>query len=532
MIYPFAFLRFYFWIGIFSCLLCACSSNSPTSKSQNRSELRISIANDPIHLNVAKASDSVSGIILRMIHEGLTRLDENANAMPALAEKWDISDDGRHFRFYLRPAVWSNGRPLLAEDFVKAWQYVLDPATASPNAYLLFPIQHARLIKSGRLGPASLGVKAIGEHILEVTLEQNCPYFLQLLAFDAFFPSLVPSLGEKALVGPICSGPFLLESWKIKNELVLKPNPNYWDKEHVKLSAIRIQVLSDAQTALHMYEGKQLDWMGAPLTPLPAEAIEPLAKAGSLESYRSPFTYWVHCNFKNSLLSNVKARQALSLSIDRKLLAKSLALEHEPASSLIPPFISTYHPQYPSLDFDPIRAKQLWKEALDECGLQQSPSLVYIYNSSSLHGKVAQLLQSQWKQNLGLDVSLEGLEWAIFLQRARAGRFDLARFGWPAQFSDPTTFLDIFEEPDGAYNFSRFDNAAFKNEINSARFSQGQVRLQHLASAEKILLQELPVMPLFFESHTYVKHPDLKGVIIGPLGRVDFKFAYWKNSDS
>jgi oligopeptide transport system substrate-binding protein len=510
--------------------LGGCQKSSSPKRIKN--DLALCITSDPQHLNVAKASDSVSAFILRMIYEGLTRLDHEGNPQPALAQRWEISEGGTCYRFYLRKAHWSNGDPIRAQDFVKAWQYLLDPKTGSANAYLLFPIQHSRLIKFEQLSPFALGARALDDQTLEVRLEQPTPYFLQLLAFDAFYPSLIPTLGDKALEGPICCGPFELVSWKAKNEIRLKANPKYWDKENVQLSQIRILILADSQTALHMYEKGELDWVGSPLIPLPTEASEVLAEEGLLHVYHGASTYWVHCNFSHPLLQNLKARQALSLAINRKNLSENLGHQQTPAYRLVPPLVSEQYELGLNLEYDPAKAQKLWQEAMKETGYEKSPTLTYIYNSSSLHAKVAQLLQDQWKNNLGIDIHLEGLEWAIFLQRVRSGRFDLARFGWRAQFSDPTTFLEIFDPKDGAYNFSRFDHEGFHQKLFHARLSPKKERLEALTQAEKVLLEELPVLPLFFESYTYLKNPKLKEVIIGPLGRIDFKLAYWENPDS
>lgn len=490
------------------------------------------MTSDPQHFDVAKASDSVSAFFLRMIYEGLTRLDDKGDPVPALAQRWVINEDGTTYRFYLRNARWSNGQPITAHDFVKAWQYLLDPKTGSPNAYLLFPIQHARLIKFEGLSPSALGAHALDDRTLEVKLEQPTPYFLQLLAFDAFYPSLVPTLGDKALVGPISCGPFELVSWKAKDEIRLRANPNYWDKEHVGLSQIRILILADSQTALHMYDLGELDWIGSPLIPLPTEASEALASKGLLHVYHGSSTYWIHCHFSHPLLQNIKARQALSLAIDRQKLSESFGHQQTPANRLVPPLIAKGKPLENQFEFNPSLAQKLWQEALEESGLAEAPPLTYIYNSTGPHAKVAQLLQDQWKSNLGVDIALEGLEWAIFLQKMRSGQFDLARFGWRAQFSDPTTFLEIFDPKEGSYNFSRFDNELFHEALFKARVSQNEQREAYLTEAEKILLQELPVLPLFFESYTYMKNPSLKGVIIGPLGRIDFKLAYWENPRS
>jgi oligopeptide transport system substrate-binding protein len=165
-------------------------------------------------------------------------------------------------------------------------------------------------------------------------------------------------------------------------------------------------------------------------------------------------------------------------------------------------------------------------------GLEKAPELTYIYNASQIHAKVAQLLQSHWKQQLGLTIHLVGLDWAVFLQRARSGDFDLARFGWRAQFSDPVTFLEIFDSKEGSYNLSRFDDERFRFHMRQAKFCTKNDRINHLVEAEKIILEESAVIPLFFESHTYLKNPSLKGVIIGPLGRIDFKLAYWEKPNS
>lgn len=521
-------------LSIFSVALALTAFNylslRPSADRLHTCQLRLCIAADPIHIDPAFAGDSVSALVLRMIYEGLSRLDDTGTAQPALAESWNVSPDGKRYTFFLRPAYWSNGQKIVAQDFVFAWKRLLDPAVAAPNAYLLFVIHNARLIKQGNLPLHDLGAIALDENTLQVDLEHPASYFLQLTAFDAFYPvcpnAPPPSNHLDTLVH---CGPFSLKNWKLKNEIVLEPNPTYWDRQQVKIKQIKFLVIADSQTCMHMYESGDIDWLGSPLTPLPIEANESLAARGLLQVYSGSSTYWLHCNLRHPLLKNAKARQALSMALDRSTLVQSLGLQHEPAYRLVPPVLSAPDASVLTIKESKARAIELWNQALQEEGVDASAPLEMIYNTSGIHAKVAQVVQSQWLEHLGAHIDLQGLEWAIFLNRVKRGQFDIARFGWRAQFADPSTFLDIFENSQGAYNFSRWEDPLYQHDLQQSRKSGNDQRSAYLRLAESRLDQCLPVIPLFFESYTYVKNPHLKGIIIGPLGRIDFKFAYWEN---
>lgn len=497
--------------------------------------LRIALATDPLHLDPVKAADGVSGTVLRMIGEGLTRLDDNGKPEPALAASWQISPDGCTYTFHLRKSKWSNGQWVTAEHFVQSWRRMVDPEECAANAYLLFPILHARLISFNDMSPTSLGVEALDYWTLRVTLERPLPFFLQLLAFDAFFPSLRENSKNSTL--PIACGPFVLKSWKPRREMILEKNPFYWDIEHVYLPSMQLQIIPDAQTAFHLFEKGELDWIGAPLIPIPSEASEALAKEGRVEVHLAPTTYWIQCHVKDPLLQHINIRKALSLAIDRSALAAALGLQYAPATGIIPPVLeSTYLSQpHPSLLFNPELARQMWDEVLHSLDPKETPEepivLHYLYNSganNNTHAKVAQLLQDQWRQHLKIQVQLQGLDWGVFLNDMRRGQFEIARFGWTAQFCDPSTFLDIFESY-GAYNYSEFEDSHYMEIMQRAHRTNSSIERENaFKEAHLYLLDQLPVIPLFFSSYTSMGHPKLHGIIVKPLGRIDFKSAYWE----
>jgi oligopeptide transport system substrate-binding protein len=505
--------------------------NQDNSPSNCPSHLRLSLAVDPLHLDPAYAGDSASALILRMIHEGLTRLDHQGKPQLALAEKWTLSADRKRYQFSLRSAYWSNGEKITAKDFVLSWQRMVSAQTPAPNAYHLFVIKNALAIKSKALPVEELGVYALDETTLQVDLEYPCAHFLQLLAFDAFYPCYLKKPLTTNFANLIHCGPYTLKKWLLKNELILETNPLYWDYKNLNINQIKFIIINDPQTALHLFEKGELDWQGAPLSPLPSEAIEPLLQSHQLETFQGASTYWIHYNLKHPLLKNLKARRALSLALNRKLLAASLGQRYEPAFRILPSALQSQVPLKNYLHESLSLAQSLWKEALKEEDIKH-PFIELIYNQNSFHARVAQSLQSQWRENLGVVVHLKALEWAVFLMHAQKGQFGLARFGWRAQFSDPTTFLDVFEQAEGAYNFSRWSDPLYQKKLALARKNINDKRLEVLGEAEAELLNHLPVMPLFFESYSFIKNPKLKGVIIGPLGRIDFKSAYWEKTTS
>ncbi len=299
-------------------------SADKTEKKQEieKQTLRINLQEEPQSLDPQRGRKLSSQTLMRLLFEGLTRIGPDEKPELALADELEISEDGLTYTFGLRGVTWTNGDPLTAEDFVYAWRRILNPSFPADNASQLYVIKNAKAIKEGTLPADQLAVRAIDHWSLEVKLERPTPYFLELLACPVFFPinpkvdRANPSWSENASTY-VSNGPFVLDKWKHNYQLNIKKNPNYWDKQAVRLSEIQF-VMVHEETELKMFEKNELDWAGSPLSTLPVDALRDLKKHGQL--YTQPFlgTYFMRTNTDLLPFNDQNVRKAFALAINHR----------------------------------------------------------------------------------------------------------------------------------------------------------------------------------------------------------------------
>ncbi len=474
-----------------------------------------------------------------MIYEGLTRLDYYGKPQEALAEHIEAIDD-RTFKFRLREAYWTNGDLIKSEDFRRSWCAILDPLFASENAYQLFPLKNAREIKYGRLPKSALGVHIIDDRTLLIELENPTPYFCEILAFDSFYPfhAKTEFTSQRSSIPSITCGPFQLESWKLQNEMVLSKNSTYWDADNVAIDGIHIAIIRDEGTPLYLFERGELDYLGSPLSALSQEEMAAQRQRGELKCLRGSSAYWFMLNTHKPPLTNVKVRRALAMALNRHSLECVLEDGFIPAYWFLPPSLSSGNP--PLIRDESVRrAKELFLEGLKELQMDADKcEVTLIYHQSHLHRRVVQVVQQQWQQALGIKVHLVTMDWGEFNRRLKRKDFQIARYGWQAQFNDPICFLELFTSPQtiSGYNFSGWENREYDQLIASIRQTSDPIRRRRLvAQAEALLMKEMPLIPVFFQSFCYLKSPKLQRVVLTPNGKIDFRWAFFqthsKNSD-
>lgn len=510
-----------------------------TAKKESSSQkINLNTYCEPPSLDPRKATDSTSANILISLFEGLTRIGFDHKPHPACAEEIQVSEDKLTYTFHLRPLSWSNGEPLTAHDFVYSWQSTLDPLFPSTCAYKLFVIKNAALIKEGKLKPEALGVHAIDDKTLVVTLEHPTAYFLELLAFHTFYPvpRFLSETNEEWAADAktfISNGPFKLDLWEHESELNLVKNPLYWDVDHVKLDTINMVMIDNTLTEYQLFETNDLDWAGSPLSNLPAEIIPTLKEQKILNSYPVSGVYYYKINTERPLLSNINIRKALSYAIDRKAIVTHLLQgEEKVATALIPP-MPTWKESFSYFnDNNQEKAKELFAKGLEELQVDRSAfsSLVVSYNNNREHQKIAEAIQHQWKEVLGIEVTLEHFEWKVYLSKIDKQDFDIGRMGWVGDFNDPLSFLEPFKFDDnhigGAGNNTGWTSHEYTSLLNASdKETNEKKRGQLLAQAEEILLNDMPIIPLYFLSYKYIKKPHVKNVYLSPLGVADFKQA-------
>lgn len=527
-------------ILLFICSLLAGCSNLPkksltTHAAAQQNTLRLHMSSDPTQLDPRRANDQTSGTVLRMIFEGLTRLDSTGKPINALAENIEQIGD-KIYLCKLRKAFWSNGDRITSRDFQRSWMTVLDPKFACANSYQLFPIKNAKEIKQGRLPMSQLGVELFGDSTLQIELESPTPYFREILAFDSFYPFHAETkfpMGRGAIPSITC-GPFQLKEWRVQNEMVFTKNSQYWDAANVAIDNIHISIFQDERSPLYLFERGELDYVGSPLSNLPNEEIEAVKSSGQLCCMRNSFVYWFNLNTQILPFTNSKVRRAFALSINRHTLACLLDDRLTPAYWFLPPSLSSGNPPL-IRDESSRRAKELLAEGLEELGIHQIADfeVKLIYTQNSLHRRIAQILQQQWRQTLGINVQLITTDRHDYNRRLKRRDFHIARYGWQAQVNDPIDFLEIFTSAQviSGYNFSGWENEKYDQLIALIRKTGDlKKRRELVAEAESLLISEMPIIPLFFQSYCYVKSPRLKKVTLTPNGKIDFRWAYFQNS--
>ncbi|MFF0829688.1 peptide ABC transporter substrate-binding protein [Brevibacillus sp. NPDC003359] len=495
---------------------------------ESKKVLRMNLQSEPSTADPGIAEDRLSLTIISATFEGLTRQGKDSKTHEAAAESYTISEDGKTYTFKIRKAKWSNGDQVTAHDFEYAWKRVLDPKTASNYAYQLYYIKGAEAFNKGTGNVGDIGVKAIDDKTLKVELTNPTPYFLELLSFKTYYPvnkKVVESNPKwandvKTIIG---NGPFKMETWEQKIKMVLVKNENYWDKDNVKLDRIDFSMEEDEYTELEMFKHGELDWAGSPTSSLPFYIDSKVAEKIKWKPIAG--TYFYRFNTEKAPFHNAKIRKAFAYAINRQLLMNVSPLSPLLATRYVPPTMTLNEKGY-FTDNDVETAKKLLIEGMKEEGITKLPPITLTYNTSEGHKKVSEIIQHQWKINLGVDVKLEDKEWEVFLEDVNEGDYQIARASWTADFNDPISFLELFKEADGGNNDTGWENPKYRELLNQSNLEQDQKKRKAiLAQAEQILMDEMPITPLYYYTHSWVQNDKLKDVIMDGLGAIDFKYA-------
>ncbi|AHM56013.1 oligopeptide-binding protein OppA [Peptoclostridium acidaminophilum DSM 3953] len=479
------------------------------------------------------------GIIIVNAFEGLMRLDENDKAIPGMAEKYEVSEDGLTYTFHIRDAQWSDGEPVTAKDFEYSWKRVLDSATASDYAYQMFYLKNGEKFNGKQVGADEVGVKAVDDKTLEVKLEGPVPYFIELTAYPTYFPvrqDVIEKYGDKWALEPetyISNGPYKAVKLEQADVFSFEKNEKYYDAKRVKLDGIDYYFMEEKATAMASFESGYVDGLYG----VPREQIAKLQKENKTEFKIFPNLgiYFYSFNVNVEPMNNRKVRQALSLAIDRKSITRVITQGGETAAT---GFVPSGIKDSSGNDFREIggnygitetaqidRAKQLLAEAGYPNG-EGLNTLEIIYNTDENHKKVAEAIQEMWKQNLGINVELSNQEWQVFQDTITKGEYMIARDGWSADYADPMTFLDLFISNSGN-NHPQWENAEFDALISSAKKESDQgKRFQMMHQAEEMMMADQIVMPVYYYTNPMMFKSYVKDVRVSPLG-----FIYFDNAD-
>lgn len=513
----------------------ACQKANNTHSKPTKQELRLNIHSEPPSLDLRKATDVTSISIIKMCFEGLVRLDENNTPVPAIAERFEHSDDFKTFTFYLRESTWSDGHPLTAHDFEKAWKTMLSPTFPCEFANDLYVLKNGQAAKLGRCSIDMVGVNAIDDRTLLVQLDHPIPYFLQLAATHPFFcvpdhiASQHPDWAENSGERFVCNGPFALKEWRHHNVIQVQKNPMYWDKDKVVLEKITLSLIEDENTELTMFENNELDWAGSPLSSLPIDAMSSLKQKGEVTTYPMSGVYYYVFNTRQFPFNNVHIRRAFALSINRKSIIDNITQsEQVPAMAIVPPTMWKTERNY-FQDNDLKEARREFELGLKELNITaaQLPPITLMFNTVSAHHKIAQAIQEQWHRTFGIRVRLENKEWKVYLDEMRHHKFQIARLGGIANFRDPISFLEQYKYLTSSNNHSQWTNTRFTELVEEAELTSDlDKRTALLMEAEKIMIEEMPIAPIYYYTGSYLKKPYVKDVHLSDLSDVDFKAAY------
>ena len=514
---------------------CSPSSSKPASTEQL---IRYNIGAEPATLDPALSSGMTEQTVANALLEGLVRLDQDGLPAPGMAKSWDVSPDYKTYTFHLRECSWSNGEPLTAGDFVYAWLRALSPETACPYAYQLFYLVNGKEFNSGEVtDPSSVGVRAEGKDRLVVNLKDPVPYFLSLTAFPTLFPvpenvvSRDPAGWLRAPEGLVCNGPFKLTAWEHNKQILLAKNNQYWDRENVKLEKLIITLVDDSNTELAMFEKGQIDIAETP----PYREIERLAESGLLKLSPDLSNEYYMFNTEVKPFDQVLVRKALSLAIDRESLVTNLIKSGEKAAyAFVPPGVEgpapgrdfRSHGEKLIGGFNPAVAKGL----LAEAGFPEGrgfPKIKVLLDNNQNHKAVAEAITGMWLEHLGVQSEIAEQEYRVYLNTMFRKDYQVARVGWVADYNDPMTFLDMWVT-DSDNNLANWANAQYDQLIDKALGAGDRpTRNELMFEAEKILMNEQPVIPIYYYTNPYLERETIKGVIHPSFAFfADFKWAY------
>ncbi len=469
--------------------------------------------------------------------EGLVSEDPQLNVIPGVAERWEISPDGLVYTFHLRAnAKWSNGDPITADDFVQSYQRALNPAIGNEYAYMFtHHIAGAKDYYEGKLKDFSqTGFKAIDARTFQLTLTQPTPFLLHALNFYAWFPVHTPTLKKfgafdrrrsstwtrpENFVG---NGPYALKEWHPNQKIVAVRSPTYWDREHVKIDEIHLYPIELAETEERMFRTGQLHITNE--VPLSKAAVYLRDHPDSIRIDPWCGVYFYRFNIQRKPFDDVRVRRALALAIDRESLVKNVTLANEkPAYHLIPPDTLGYNSRH-LIQGDVAEAKRLLAAAGYPDG-KGFPKVELLYNTLEKHRVIAEALQQMWRTNLGVDITLYNQEWKVYMEAQHSKNFQFQRAGWIADYVDPHVFLDLWET-NGGNNDTNWGNPEYDRLLHSALGAKTtEARYEIYQQMEKIFLDEMPVLPIFFYTRAKLISPKVKGYFTTPVDNYPWKYV-------
>ena len=518
-----------------------------TSSSGGASRLGVDAANnainvflrdEPPQLDTMRATDAISGLVLGHVMEGLLRYDQHGELVGGVAERWE--QNGTQVTFWLREdARWSNGSPVTAHDFEFAWKKALDPATGSQYSFIFYPILNAEKANAGEVALDQVGVEALDDRTLQVTLETPIAYFDKMVAFVSYSPAnqaFYESTGGRYGADPdmlLYNGPFMMTQWVHGASLRLERNPHYWNKDHAKLDVINFaHITSDSNTLFNLYKDGQIA-----MTDLTVQMLEEaMVQRWPLQSFTEGTVFYTDFNFRpERLTSNWNLRKALQLSQDAdELVNRVIKLPgYQPAVSFFPRWVpgtegllrDEYPPPRHQRNVE--QAREHLRLALQELGLTQLPPLVLLSGDSPVARLQAEYYQEVWRRELGLEIRIDEQIFRQRLQKMTDGDFDMVLAGWGPDYNDGLTFADLYASWN-LNNRGMYNNPELDANVRIAQNSLDQAeRTRAFAEIQRIIYEDAVHISNYERGYVYSVNPNLKGVIRRVFGaETDFSYAW------
>ena len=509
-------------ICLMSLILVGCGSGEKSETSNEALKiLKITVGAEPEDIDPHVVTGVPEHHIIAALTEGLVAEDPvDLHPVPGVAEKWEVSEDGKVYTFQIREnAKWSNGDPVTSTDFAESYKRILTPALASKYAYMLFVMEGAEDYSTGKLKDFSkVGVKVINKQTLQIKLNAPTPYFLSLLNHYTWFPVHISTVkkydgltkrgsGWTKPENFVGNGAFNLKSWTLGRKLVVEKSPTYWDAKSTKLDEIHFFAIELETTQENAFRAGQLH----NIYNLHIDKVATYKKEHADELRIKPHlaSYFYRFNVNKKPCDDVRIRQALTMAIDRESIVKNVTKGEQMASTFFtPPGVGGYTARARFKE-DVEEAKKLLAQAGYPNG-EGFPSLELLYNTTEGHRIIAEAIQQMWKKNLNINVTLQNQEWKVYLDRQRQMDYQISRAGWTGDYPDPNTFLDMWtswsQQNQTGWSDTKYDALIRKAAITK----DPDARLEVFQEAEEILMDQLPIIPIYIYTRVYALHPAVK----------------------
>ncbi|PFD98357.1 peptide ABC transporter substrate-binding protein [Bacillus cereus] len=515
---------------LLSSFLAGCGKEKTTTKPKEEKKiLQLTETGEIPSLNSLKVTDAVAFNVLNNVMEGLFRLSKNDEVISGIAQKYEVSKDGKTYTFHLRDAKWSNGDSVTAHDFVYAWKQLVNPETGSEYAYIMYDVKNAEKINKKQMGLDELGIKAQDDKTFTVELEHAVPYFTKLLCLPSFYPineKYAKKQGDKYGLEAnttLYNGPFTLSEWKHEASFTMKKNNQYWDKKEVKLDEVNYQIVKEISTVVNLYQTDKVD-----RAVISTEFVDKYKNDKELKQYTDPVMYFFRFNENVPILKNKNARLALSMAFDKKGLATSFLNDGSvPANYYVPngflkgPDKKDFRETTTEFNKTSVKqAKEYWEKAKQETGMNEVTLEMLNYDLDNFK-KVGEFIKEELEKNLpGLTVKVKLQPHSQKLALEKKKEYEMSLSRWLPDYPDPMTYLEVFISESGVNN-TGYANPEYDSLIKKIKMELGndeKARWKAMQDAEKMLLDEAVIAPVFQRGLSYLQKSYVKDLYVHQFG--------------